>query len=377
MPKQTPVKPVLFVRTLSLLALGLFSALLLLGLTAFNPWFNLHQPATALAATTNNGTINFQARLMSAGGSIVPDGNYNIEFKLYNTTSSSGSPQGSCSGDASCLWTETRSGANAVSVSDGYLTVDLASVTPFPTTINWNQDLYLTMNIGGSNPASPVWDGEMNPRIHLTAVPYALSAEQLAFSNASGSSVLAFATPTQNNAITIPNASGSICLTSGNCVGSGGASSAIGGSGTTNTLALFTSAGTIGNSLLTQSGTTVTVGGNLATTGNLSAAGNISGTGTINISGTGSSSIMGSLGLGVTNPTGALTIANSAWLNSVNAAGSGYINILSVNATNQIQLGAALNIDGGINLPTDVGQVTFSNLPIDTSAAAGTPESYT
>ncbi|MGH7240605.1 MAG: beta strand repeat-containing protein, partial [Candidatus Saccharimonadales bacterium] len=57
-----------------------------------------------------------------------------------------------------------------------------------------------------------------------------------------------------------------VCRTSGNCVGSGTAGSAIGGSGTTNTLALFTAAGTIGNSLLTQAGTTVSVAGTLSAT---------------------------------------------------------------------------------------------------------------
>jgi len=92
-------------------------------------------PAHASAAATP--TINFQARLLNAPGAVVPDGNYNVEFKLYNSATSSGSSQGSCTGDAHCLWVETYTGANVVSVTDGYLTVALGSLNAFPSTINW------------------------------------------------------------------------------------------------------------------------------------------------------------------------------------------------------------------------------------------------
>jgi parallel beta-helix repeat protein len=62
-----------------------------------------------------------------------------------------------------------------------------------------------------------------------------------------------------------------VCDTSGNCVGTGGSGAAIGGSGSANTLAMFTAAGTIGNSLLTQDAgaTTVTITGGLSVTGNI------------------------------------------------------------------------------------------------------------
>ena len=126
----------------------------------------------AHAATAS--TINFQARLMASVGNIVPDGDYNIEFKLYDASSSSGSSQGSCSGDAHCLWVETRTSGNKVRVANGYLSVDLGSVTAFSNSIDWSQNMYLTMNIGGTGSAS--WDGEMNPRLHMTGVPYAFAA---------------------------------------------------------------------------------------------------------------------------------------------------------------------------------------------------------
>lgn len=162
----------------------------------------------AMAAT--DSTVNFQARLMTAGGGIVPDGNYNVEFKLYNASTSSGSSQGSCTGDANCLWTETRTGANQVRVANGYLTVSLGSVSSFPA-INWDQGLWLTMNIGGTS-GSPVWDGEMSPRLQLTAVPYAFRAGQLVTNTGTFASTLGFVTPTANRSILLPDEGGTLCI---------------------------------------------------------------------------------------------------------------------------------------------------------------------
>ncbi|MDL2342274.1 MAG: right-handed parallel beta-helix repeat-containing protein [Patescibacteria group bacterium] len=54
-----------------------------------------------------------------------------------------------------------------------------------------------------------------------------------------------------------------VCDASGNCSGVGGA---ISGAGTTNNLALFTSSGTIGNSIISQSGTSITVAGSFTAT---------------------------------------------------------------------------------------------------------------
>ena len=187
MLKQTPKKRVLFVRRFTpvLLALfGVFSLLLV----------NLR--TTDLAYATAANTVNFQARLQTNSGAIVPDGDYNVEFKLYDAATSTGGSQGSCGSDTHCLWTETRTSTNKVTVKNGYLSVNLGSVTSFPTTIDWSQKLWLTMNIGGTGTAS--WDGEMNPRLPLTAVPYAFQAAQatqagtLSSTNASGTSTLTF-----------------------------------------------------------------------------------------------------------------------------------------------------------------------------------------
>jgi len=81
-------KPVLAVLAIAVLFVSLSAALL--------------QPARQATAAANS-YINFQARLMNGQGAIVPDGYYNVEFKIFNASTSSGSSQGSCTGDANCL----------------------------------------------------------------------------------------------------------------------------------------------------------------------------------------------------------------------------------------------------------------------------------
>lgn len=144
---------------------------------------NIRTPHIANAATAN--TVNFQARLQTAGGAIVPDGDYNVEFKLYDALTS-----------GNLLWTETRTGGDKVQVKNGYLTVNLGSVTAFGS-MNWDQKMWLTMNIGGTGSAS--WDGEMSPRLALTAVPYAFSAGQLQTTSGANTSTLSIQAPTNGS----------------------------------------------------------------------------------------------------------------------------------------------------------------------------------
>jgi hypothetical protein len=173
-------------------------------------------------AATTSSNLNFQARIMGASGTIVPDGNYNIDFKIYNADSTTGSV-GTCSG--ACLWEETRKNFNSqgVQVINGYFSVNLGSVTSFPA-INWDQQLWLTMNIGGTTSgASPTWDGEMQNAGHsiaLTALPYSFVAGQLAKTDGSGNrGVLGFNTVANNPNITLPDATGTVCLQTSSACG--------------------------------------------------------------------------------------------------------------------------------------------------------------
>jgi len=130
----------------------------------------------AQAATSS--TLNFQGRLRSNTGAIVPDGSYNIEFNLY-TVSSSGTTE----------WTETHTNqaGNPITVQNGYFSVDLGNATSgtvFPSTINWDQEHWLGMTVRGTGAscafgACTPTDAEMTPRFKLTAVPYALRAGAL------------------------------------------------------------------------------------------------------------------------------------------------------------------------------------------------------
>ncbi len=171
---------------------------LLLFLTGVFSYTRTHTPTPVYAATSAN--INFQARLQSASGAIVPDGNYHMEFKLY--TSASG---------GSAVWTETRSTGNLVRTVNGYLTVNLGSVNAFPSGMNWDQEHWLTMNVGGSG-GSPVYDGEMTPRLKLTATPYAFSAGQLRKTLGANTSVLDFLNPTANRTLNLPDQDGTLCV---------------------------------------------------------------------------------------------------------------------------------------------------------------------
>lgn len=120
--------------------------------------------ARVQAATAS--TLNFQARLMNGSGSLVADGTYSVQFKLY-TAVTGGTNE----------WTETQS----VTVKNGYFNVYLGNVTPFPGSIDWSQEKWLTLNVNG--------DGEMTPRIKLTAVPYAFRAGQADSLTVTGGSV--------------------------------------------------------------------------------------------------------------------------------------------------------------------------------------------
>lgn len=139
----------------------------------------LATPLVTLA--TPNLQINYQGRLTDSNGSPVADGSYNMEFKLHTHVSNTGGGQGTCSG--ACVFMETLTGTNRVSVSNGVFNVMLGSTTPL-TSVNFNQTLYLSVNVGGSD-SSPSWDGEMSPRRPLGTVPAAFEAVKLGGLNSS------------------------------------------------------------------------------------------------------------------------------------------------------------------------------------------------
>lgn len=106
--------------------------------------------------------VNYQGKLADGGGTPVADGLYNMEFKLYDAPTA-----------GSVVWTETRTGANKVQVTDGLFSISLGEVAAI-SGVNFNQQLYLSVEIGGTG--TPAWDGEMTPRRAVSSVPSAFIA---------------------------------------------------------------------------------------------------------------------------------------------------------------------------------------------------------
>ena len=138
------------------------------------------------AAPGINKTISFQGRLLDKNSSPVPDGYYNVEFKIYE--GGDGKTIGNTGG--TLKWTEdhiNNNGTGGVLVKGGYLSVDLGSKVAFGGSIDWNNDtLWLSMNIAGSSPTCTEFggdscpaDGEMVPMKRLTATPYAINSGML------------------------------------------------------------------------------------------------------------------------------------------------------------------------------------------------------
>jgi hypothetical protein len=313
MRTQTPQKAELFTSAPKKLILGVFAvflyAVIILAATV--------QHSSAATAAT----LNFQARLESNTGAIAPDGNYNIRFKLYNASTG-----------GSALWTETyqNSATQGIQVVNGYVTVNLGSITSFPSTINWDQDLYLTMDIGGTSVgASPTYDGEMNPRLKLTAVPYAFRAGQLAtYNGATGyTSTLSVLAPTGGDqTFQIPD------------------------QGAAGTYSLLTT-NAANNSFIQLQATTP----GTAQIGNF----NISGTGIANLLQAANidTSAAGALGIGNTNAT-SINIGTNAAAHAINigtGAASQTIIIGSTNTSSSLQLQTGTS---GFSLNT-AGKQTF------------------
>jgi WD40 repeat protein len=159
-----------------------------------------------LAATDNTAhaapasTLNYQARLKMGSGALPPDGYYNLEFKLHTAVSG-----------GTAVWTEAYTAGSRIRVANGYVSVQLGSQSPFSTAspaIDWGQEMWLTMNVGGMDPTVPDWDGEMSPRLKLTSVPYAFKAEQaktLQTTDGANTSTLGWQTQTASRSILLPD----------------------------------------------------------------------------------------------------------------------------------------------------------------------------
>lgn len=129
--------------------------LLVIGFVLANSTFAKSNAPQASRPNATTTTISYQGTLSNSSGQAV-NGTLPMTFKLY-TVPSSGNP----------IWTEARSGANAVPVNNGLFNVLLGSVTPIDLNL-LSQDLWLGISING--------DAEMTPREKLGTVPFAAMA---------------------------------------------------------------------------------------------------------------------------------------------------------------------------------------------------------
>jgi hypothetical protein len=91
--------------------------------------------------------INYQGLLKDASGTVVPDGDYNINFMLYDVANG-----------GTALWAETK----LINVVDGIVNTKLGSILPL--TLPFDKAYWLGVTIGTGS--------ELTPRVEFTSVPY-------------------------------------------------------------------------------------------------------------------------------------------------------------------------------------------------------------
>lgn len=105
--------------------------------------------------------INFQGKVTNLDGTNVTDGNYNFTFRLYDAASG-----------GNLLWTENwNSGTQQLNVTDGIFHAELGTYASLSGVDFSDDSIYLSIEFNG--------DGEMDPRVHFTASPYAFNAQKV------------------------------------------------------------------------------------------------------------------------------------------------------------------------------------------------------
>jgi len=107
--------------------------------------------APTLALADAPSTMSYQGVLTTGNGTFVPDGNYNLTFRLYDVP-----------GGGVALHTENFP---SVAVERGGFSVLLGSISSLP--VIFDRPLYLSVQVGA--------DPELTPRVALASSPYAMA----------------------------------------------------------------------------------------------------------------------------------------------------------------------------------------------------------
>jgi hypothetical protein len=153
--------------------------------------FSVHRTIVDAAAGINP-VVTYQGRLLDSTGAVIPDGTYNIRFKIYQDGDGTTAGDASGSPTGALKWTEIWQNSNSqgVTVKNGYFTVGLGTICSLSggtcqgntnAGVNFNQDtLWLSIDVAGTSAsATPTYDGEMLPMRRLTSSVYALDAGTL------------------------------------------------------------------------------------------------------------------------------------------------------------------------------------------------------
>ncbi len=164
---------------------------LFLFVLSFSLFIHIVDGQTLLAHAAINPQINYQAKLTDSSNVAVADGNYLVQFRLYTSATSA---------TTTAIWEEIRTATgDRAAVTDGLFSLMLGSTTPL-TSVNFNQTLYLGVEICGTSSLAGC-DGEMTPRKILGAVPAAMIAN--AVSGSTTPSSFGTTTPLANTQVTI------------------------------------------------------------------------------------------------------------------------------------------------------------------------------
>ena len=142
--------------------------------SAFLAFWLLGAPSTSALIPS---TLNFQGRLTDSTGALMPDGLYNMQFKIYTV------PTG-----GSASWSEIRevSGSDyRVQVTNGLFSTQLGQRTALPASLFANTDLYFEITMANpatatcSTAACQTWESPMVSRQKLATSAYAYNSDTL------------------------------------------------------------------------------------------------------------------------------------------------------------------------------------------------------
>ncbi|MDH7481371.1 MAG: hypothetical protein QHH26_05255 [Armatimonadota bacterium] len=112
--------------------------------------------ASSVTAQAVPNAISYQGKLTDSTGQIVPDGDYQIQFKLYSEASG-----------GTAFWTSTK---KTVRTSGGVFTTEIEPITP--ADIAGHEDIWLEIVVGDPGVA-------LSPRIKLYSTPFSIRAGDL------------------------------------------------------------------------------------------------------------------------------------------------------------------------------------------------------